>query len=250
MQIYVINLARRPDRLAKMDAGLTALGLPYTLINAVDGADISSPAGHRLSDAAYACYLSHIKTYRAFLETGASHCVIMEDDVVLSPRLPEALAASCFYTDQNAIVRLERPTNIYWSDPSFNTPFAVASQNRLATYALLTKSFGTGAFVLSRQVAKAVVEQHSAPELDIDVRLFDPRRAGHLGFKILQFSPSLALQRQHYDGIQDSDIPHRPAHALQNAHPLLLNMLINLKLFIAGLARLMGLSRRFPFDDK
>ncbi len=250
MLIYVINLARRPDRLAKMDAELAALGLPYTRINAVDGAEISCPAGHHLSDAAYACYLSHIKAYRAFLETGASHCVIMEDDVTLSPRLPEALAASCFYTDQNAIVRLERPTNFYWSSPSYNKPFAVVSQNRLVTYSLLTKSFGTGAFVLSRQVAEAVVQHQSTPQLDIDVRLFDPKRSGHLGFNLLQFSPSLALQRQHYDGKKDSDIPHRPGHTLQKLHPMLINMVINMRLVFAGLARLIGFSRRFPFDDK
>ncbi|HIP24473.1 MAG TPA: glycosyltransferase family 25 protein [Rhodobacteraceae bacterium] len=247
MQIYVINLKRRPDRLAKIDAGLAALGLPYTRINAVDGADISSPAGNPLPDAAYACYLSHIKTYRAFLETKDSHCVIMEDDVALSPRRPEALSARCFYTDQNAIVRLERPTNYYWSDPCFNKPFAVASQNRLATYALLTKSLGTGAFVISRQVAEAVVQQQPNPEVPIDVRLFNQRHTGHLGFKILQFSPALALQRLHYDGIKDSDIPFVIS---PKSHPLLQNMAINLKLAFAGLAYIIGLSRRFPFADK
>ena len=158
MQIYVINLKRRPDRLAQMDTALAALGLPYTHIDAVDGANsnIGQPAGHKLPASAFACYLSHLKAYRAFVATGDSHCVIMEDDVALSPRLPQALSNSLFYGDQNAIVRLEAPTNIHWHEPSFNAPKAVQQQTGLATYTLKSKSYGTGAFVLPRSLAKAI----------------------------------------------------------------------------------------------
>lgn len=252
MQIYLINLKHRPDRLAKMEAALAGLGLTFERIEAVDGAapDFIRPKEHRLSGPAYACYLSHIKAYRVFLGTNAPRCVIMEDDVILSPRLPEALANGRFFAGQNAIVRLERPTNLFWHAPSYCKPWPVMAENGLATYELLSKSFGTGAFVLPRGIAKTMVEQHAMPEFAIDVRLFNRRRAGHPGFKIRQFSPSLAVQTSHYNAVPDSDIPHKNTHSSRHTHPLQRNIVRNLRRIGAAAARLAGFNRRFPFACK
>ncbi len=252
MHTYLINLTRRPDRLAQMDDALKALSLPYTRIEAVDGADadISQPAGHYMPKGAFACYLSHIKAYRAFLESGASHCVIMEDDVALSPRLPKALESAAFYQDQNAILRLEAPTNIHWKLPSYSKLKAVTAQNGFASYELISKSYGTGAFIMPRAIAKAMVAQHASPVWPIDLRLFHQRIPEHPGFKILQISPALALQHQYLSGRDDSDI-------IQNAlklrwferHIMARNFTNNLRSIFRRLARIAGFNRAFPFAD-
>ena len=254
MQIYVINLTRRADRLAKMDTALKALGLPYTRIEAIDGADADTgqPKDHGLPASAYACYLSHLKAYRAFLETGDSHCVIMEDDVALSPHLPKALSSSQFYEDKNAIIRLEAPANNHWQKPSFHMPRAVQTFNGLATYKLITQSYGTGAFVLPRGIAKRVLAQQTSPELDIDVRLFHQHRPRHLGFNILQFSPALAIQRQYSEKLDDSDIHPERLRREQphNIHPMLRNLIGNLRVIFYSLTWLTACNRRFPFANK
>jgi len=254
MQIYVINLSRRPDRLAQIGAALSALELPFSRVEAIDGmaADLGQPAAHRLPAPAYACYLSHIKAYSAFLETGDSHCVIMEDDVALSPHLPAALAASCFYSDQNAIVRLEAPTNIQWHLPSYSKPKFVAKHNGLATYKLTSKSYGTGAFVLPRSIAKTLLAKHANPFLPIDLRLFHQRRSGHPGFNILQFDPALVIQRQYIGGVDDSDIKRvkNKPHRFSSIHPVLRNIIGNLRKVFRAIARLTGCNRRFPFARK
>lgn len=254
MRIYVINLNRRPDRMAYMDTALKTLGLPYTRIEAIDGADadIGQPKGHGLPAPAYACYLSHLKAYRAFLETGDSHCVIMEDDVALSPHLPKALDTDAFYNDDTTIIRLEAPANNHWHKPSFHMPKAVQTHNGLSTYKLITQSYGTGAFILPRSIAKGVLARQASPELDIDVRLFHPRRPGHLGFNILQFSPALAIQRQYLEKRDDSDIhPERlRKEQPRKIHPMLRNLIGNLRVIFSSLAQLTGCSRRFPFAEK
>ena len=248
MHIYLINLTRRPDRLAKMDAALTALGLPYTRIEAVDGLSLTATAA--MPAAAQGCYLSHINAYRAFLETGASHCVIMEDDVVLSPRLPDALKAPIF--SDKAITRLEAPTNLQWNLPSYSRPKAVATEKGLSTYALLSKSYGTGAFVMPRNVAEAMVLHHAAPKWPIDLRLFHPRIVGHPEFEIHQISPALAIQRQFLTGEDDSDIRQTEQHPSQwnKTHPMLRNISGNLRGVFRIIARLGGFIRSFPFAKK
>jgi len=251
MKIYLINLTRRPDRLAKMDSALKALGLPYTRVEAVDGAtaDMGQPVSNKLPATGYACYLSHLKAYRAFLETPDSHCVILEDDVALSPRLPEALSASDLHTDKNAILRLEAPTNVHWRKPSYSLPLAVASQNGLASYKLLTKSYGTGAFVISREVAEDILAHQAQPTLHIDVRLFHQQYEDHLGFNILQINPALAIQRQYSEGVKDSDIMHTPPER-SGKHPMQKNIEANLQRIFRILARPFGFIRRFPFAEK
>jgi glycosyl transferase, family 25 len=46
MQVYVINLDRRPDRLAEISQRLDALGLTFTRVPAVDG--LTLPDNHSL----------------------------------------------------------------------------------------------------------------------------------------------------------------------------------------------------------
>lgn len=249
MHTYLINLGRRPDRLANMDAALTALGLPYTRIEAADGSALTLPAGQTMPAAAYGCYLSHIEAYRAFLATDAQHCVIMEDDVALSPRLPEALKGP-FFSD-TAITRLEAPTNVHWKLPSYSKPKAVARAGGLATYQLISRAYGTGAFVLPRALARRIVEAQPMPEIPIDLRLFHPRLPGHLGFAVHQFRPALALQKQFLNGEDDSNIALTAQHPSQwnSGHPMVRNFKGNVNSLAQMAARLAGFNRSYPFAD-
>ncbi len=255
MHIYLINLARRPDRLAEMDAEISALGLRYTRIDAVDGAasSLGQPENHPISTAAYACYLSHIRAYQAFLKSGDPHCVIMEDDVALSPRLPKALSQLELFTDENAIIRLEAPTNQNFMRPSYCKPKPEFSENGFSTYDLFGKSNGTGAFIISRAMAKIMVSRNATPVLPIDVRLFHPRRANFPGFTILQINPALAIQRRVLNARTDSDIRFgmRPVPPSYPGQYLVRNMWKNLHFVLRNLARPIRLSRSFPFaNDK
>ena len=103
-KIYVINLARRPDRKALMIKRLTHHNLiqKTTFIDAIDSK--SSPlidwylfnvppkdktGDNALQRAEIACFLSHIKALRQIYLDGCQRAIIMEDDVMLHNQFNE-----------------------------------------------------------------------------------------------------------------------------------------------------------------
>ncbi|HEX5791431.1 MAG TPA: glycosyltransferase family 25 protein, partial [Luteolibacter sp.] len=94
-ETYLINLDRATERMARMDRQLQALGISYTRIPAVDGANLSKPypgfdeAGFRLRTGKQpnpweiGCHLSHLSAFEAFLQGDARHALILEDDAQL-----------------------------------------------------------------------------------------------------------------------------------------------------------------------
>lgn len=76
-KVYLINLKRRPDRLAKMKSLLTKLKINYQLVEAVDGLDL------KVSNAAIVgCHLSHLKIFEDVKKNGYERPLILEDDLI------------------------------------------------------------------------------------------------------------------------------------------------------------------------
>src|SRR5580693_2241588 len=105
MQIYLINLARRPDRRSMMEAQGTRLGLYFTRLDAVDarGPEPDAPRNDLFAASGplgeiprgdKSCTLSHIKAWKMFLGSGDSHAAILEDDVALSDNACAVLTAA------------------------------------------------------------------------------------------------------------------------------------------------------------
>lgn len=79
--IQVINLASRPDRLARMESHLKSAGLDFETQVAVDG----KKAGFNskfLSMGEIGAFKSHVNAMRRQCETGIKYCLILEDDAV------------------------------------------------------------------------------------------------------------------------------------------------------------------------
>jgi glycosyl transferase family 25 len=92
MHVYVINLARSPDRRAHIVAELKKTGLDYEIITAVDGRelDLQDPAIIDPSMSARpflagtaGCALSHLRVYQKMVADGLEEALILEDDVTL-----------------------------------------------------------------------------------------------------------------------------------------------------------------------
>ncbi len=86
--IQVINLATRPDRLARISADLHRLGLPFETQLAVDGKTIEMESKF-LSKSEIGCFMSHVNSMRRQVEAGSPYCLILEDDAALSPAVDE-----------------------------------------------------------------------------------------------------------------------------------------------------------------
>jgi GR25 family glycosyltransferase involved in LPS biosynthesis len=82
--VQVINLERRPDRLARVSAELQRAGLSFETQVAVDGQRLGFEP-KILSRGEIGCFQSHINSLRRQIEVGAQYSLILEDDAILSP---------------------------------------------------------------------------------------------------------------------------------------------------------------------
>lgn len=93
MKTYVVNLDGSDDRLRSISDLLDNLSIPFERVSAVDGRklDLSTVAdyddgrarrymGRSLVGGEIGCYYSHLKVARLFLESGAPHALVFEDD--------------------------------------------------------------------------------------------------------------------------------------------------------------------------
>ena len=117
MHLYLINLDRRPDRLAAMTAQAAALGLALDRVEAVDAGAIEPGAVDGWFAAAgplgvipkgdKCCLLSHRRAWEAFLATGRAHAVFLEDDVRFSSGAGALLAGEAWIPAGVNVVKLE-----------------------------------------------------------------------------------------------------------------------------------------------
>jgi GR25 family glycosyltransferase involved in LPS biosynthesis len=84
--IQVINLERRPDRLARISAELQRAGLSFETQVAVDGQlELHEPKF--ISKGAIGCWKSHVNSMRRIVEAKVPFGLILEDDATLSPAI-------------------------------------------------------------------------------------------------------------------------------------------------------------------
>ena len=211
MRITLINLARRPDRLAAMTAQAERLGLSLTRQEALD-AKTADPAaidrhfapGGPLGELALgdkACGLSHRAAWAAFHASGEAHGAFLEDDVVLAPEAARLLGDAAWLPADADVVKLEHfgPEDqrvLVGRAQDIGGGFAVAQ--------LLSRHPGGAAYILSRRAAEILL---ALPRfnLPVDHLLFNPNNSPvFAALKPLQLLPAIA--RQHGYGGDVSDI--------------------------------------------
>ncbi len=102
--VFVISLPDCTERRETIAHALHALGLPFEFVEAVDGRYGLDPqyeaqidraatrrAGRILSDAEFACSLSHITIYRRIVSENLAYALILEEDAIPYPQLVEFL---------------------------------------------------------------------------------------------------------------------------------------------------------------
>lgn len=87
-RVVIVNLVRRPSRLARVREQLDAEGWPFrppSVFDAVDGHKLPAPYGWRDGPGAWGCMQSHRQiTERALLD-GVDSLLVLEDDAQLVP---------------------------------------------------------------------------------------------------------------------------------------------------------------------
>lgn len=100
--VYVISLARAPDRRPAISDHLTQLGIEFEIVDAVDGralseeflASVTAP-GVTLSPGMIGCNLSHFDLSKRLIASRADVALFLEDDARLDPKTAEFLSPGC-----------------------------------------------------------------------------------------------------------------------------------------------------------
>lgn len=179
-----INLDRSCDRRERLERDIARIGLAgrYRRIPAVDGASVEPRA--RLAPAEFGCYLSHLQALAAASEsTTATH--VLEDDTILSPRLPSVISAAieCGLLDQFDIVFLDFGMPY---DPRLLAHYKkIADPGRISVISIGgCKFWGTASYLVSPRGAARIADVcRKAMDdwpLPIDVIICEQARAGAL----------------------------------------------------------------------
>jgi glycosyl transferase family 25 len=215
MRIYLINLARRPDRLATMLRQADSLGLHLERVEALDAAEAEPEAldpwfedGGPLGEIPKgdkACLLSHRRAWELFVAGPDSHAVFLEDDVRLSKSAPALLTSHDWVPKDAAVVKLEHygPPGqrvllkdlraVSMAPPRQATP---ARPPAFQLGRMLSRHTGAAAYILSRPATELLLRQ-TRFDLPVDHLLFNPNNSRLFArLKPRQLLPAIARQEQ------------------------------------------------------
>lgn len=202
MDIYLINLARRPDRLAAMASQAETLGLRLTRLDARDARDSDmgtidqwfQPGGPlgEIPRGDKCCSLSHRDAWRRLVDSGANYAAVLEDDVLLKDGARLVLSNADWIPKGIDLVKLEHygPTgqSVLLSDfTKLGHGFRIARMHSRHT--------GAAAYILSRRAAEFLL---AIPQFDlpVDHLLFNPNNSKLFArLQPWQLLPAIARQQ-------------------------------------------------------
>jgi len=203
MRIYLINLARRPDRLAAMAAQAAPLGLALERVEALDAAgapagavdawfQLGGPLGE-IPRGDKACLLSHRAAWELFAASGEAHAVFLEDDVRLSASAPALLGSDNWIAADALVVKLE-----HYGPPGQRVLLAdirkVGEDFRIGR--MLSRHTGAAAYILSRAAVEILLRQ-TRFDLPVDHLLFNPNNSALFAqLSPWQLLPAIARQQE------------------------------------------------------
>jgi glycosyl transferase family 25 len=211
MRTFLVNLERRPDRLAAMAAQLARLGLPFERFDAVDAktadpAVLSGPFAEQgplgtLSPGDKACTYSHIHIWRMIADGPDDYVTVLEDDVVLADSAPEFLSDSGWIPRGVGLVKPER-----YGDKN---QLIVIGKPRLEVKGrilapLLSRHTGTGGYIISREAARLLAGMREKITLPVDHLMFNPNNSPMFAaLRPWQLLPAILDQQEAVGGATD-----------------------------------------------
>lgn len=208
---------------------LTALGIEFTRIAAVDGHHLTTPQLAALNEESYkrkhgmtpikgkiGCYLSHLDAIQAFTQSTADFALILEDDIILTSKVTAALAGLTAYADRWDMVKLSA---IHSGTPQPYLEIAPKQWLRV----MLSRCTGSSAYLINRKAATAYLAKLLPMELPYD-QVFD--QGWHLGIKVRLLTPVPCVHNNDAPTTIVSAIPSRKFHWSQRT-PMLVYRLKN-----------------------
>jgi glycosyl transferase, family 25 len=179
VDLLIISLRRSMDRRIVMTEEMKKAGLTARFFDAIDAAEIGrdgltqrcKPAGRwgMLRQHDMACTLSHIDALKQFLSGGASHCLMMEDDVFVSSDLRAWLEDMSWWPADADVVKIDKSRKD--NDWVVMGPVAVSHLGR-DVRRLRSRHMGGAGYLVSRKGADKIVS-YQPVDMPIDHLIFN-----------------------------------------------------------------------------
>lgn len=204
--VYVINLDRRPDRLAYMAGQLDGLGLEWSQVPAVDaqtasdaeiGREVALECHRvRMGRGSQCCAITNFRIFRELAEGNAPAALVLQDDVQLSPEVAPFLRDASWLPEGIGLVQLEKYGRKR-SNRLAGPPLGASPVKGREVRRLYSRTGGAGAFIITRDAARTIIKRKGILDVPIDHFLFSPNASwvfDAVGVAIV--TPALAVQRQ------------------------------------------------------
>ena len=187
-----INLARRRDRWAKVQAQFQQQQIEIARWNAMDGSAIQAPPDWRYSPGAYGCSLSHLEAVREAKARGYESLLIFEDDVELHPEL------------RNLFPGLMAQVPAEWDAIYFGGIHRLQPAATAPNVVRLVETNSTYAYALRRTVFDAflAINEHSHAPVDETAKVLQKQ------FHFYCFWPHLAWVARDFSDILGAEVNH------------------------------------------
>ena len=196
MKFYVINLKRSPKRWAHIQQQFAQFGLIATRVEAVDGRkltkhDLSLYRTGRyatLADDEIACFLSHRTCWQQVADGDDPYACIFEDDVHISKHFPDFLQTK-IWTECSGLLSIEQFHPVIRAKPR-----PVVKKSNYCVYRCVESNPGAAGYILSKTIAKQLLQDSDPFYHLVDSFLFSPRRIIAARFNSYQLAPAVCLQ--------------------------------------------------------
>lgn len=203
--IFYINLDRREDRRTFMDAQFDRLGLSAERISAVtpDALDpsllgrIAGPTGRGLTREELACSCSHRKAWERMLALELPHALVMEDDAVMSPRLPAFLEALRALPKGVDVIRLETRLDRIRADRITDIFAGIALRRPLS------EQWGMAAYIITAECARRLLSDSHFFDVAIDHLFLDPAGPCFSSVEVRQCFPGLCIPGYYIEELRE-----------------------------------------------
>ncbi|MCT2541238.1 glycosyltransferase family 25 protein [Sedimentimonas flavescens] len=211
--IFVINLDRRPDRLAVLADQLRALNLPWMRVSAFDMETIDEQvlgkrialSGHKIQmgRGSQCCALTNLAIYRRMIDEDRPAALILQDDAELSSDLVPYLASMDWLPEGVNVVQFEkygRPSSKRLLGPELED----ATLAGRALHRLHSRTAGAACYLITQDGARIVSNYRGLIDMPIDHFLFSPNVSPVFDdLKVAVVRPALARQRDEVESPSD-----------------------------------------------
>ncbi len=212
-------MERNPERMDSMIKQFRALDLPYQRHVAIDGQKVSDDdfeafakarprvrAVGKWTKGKMGCNLSHRGLWKIAAQSSDPYIAIFEDDAIISDEMKTALETSSWIPQDADIIRLE--STAWMKCLLSKNPVQTLGERKLHKIRPNTHRntfpMGAGAYILSRDAARKLIEAPLDVFVYTDRSLFDCASSSIAkSFNIYQVTPAYCIQDKFYHENED-----------------------------------------------